>query len=132
MRIAAVVPLFNGALFIERAVLSALRQRRPPDEIIVVDDGSTDGGGKLVAQRFPNVSVLTQENRGEGAARNAGIALSTCDWVALLDADDVWLPRRLERHVESLDRDAALAAVYLRDADVRIGWTERTVPAGAP
>jgi glycosyltransferase involved in cell wall biosynthesis len=90
MRIAVVVPLFNGESHIERAVLSVLQQSRRADEIIIVDDGSTDGGAERVCSDFPGIQIVHQTNRGAGAARNAGVEASTSEWVAFLDADDLW------------------------------------------
>jgi glycosyltransferase involved in cell wall biosynthesis len=98
-----VVPLYEKAAYVERAVASVLAQRRPATEVIVVDDGSTDGGGALVARSFPEVVVIRQENQGEGAARNTGAAAATSTWVAFLDADDVWLPGHLEELAAVVD-----------------------------
>ena len=100
--IAAVIPLYNGAAYIETALLSALSQTRPLEEIIVVDDGSTDYGPAIVeriARAFP-VTLLRKANGGQSAARNFGIMHSKADLIALLDQDDMWYPD----HVEELLR----------------------------
>jgi glycosyltransferase involved in cell wall biosynthesis len=96
MNASVVIPLHNGAPTIERAIESVLAQRLPPMEIIVVDDGSTDDGPAIVAEAFPEVVLHHQVNMGAGAARNAGIVQARSEWLAFLDADDVWGPSHLE------------------------------------
>lgn len=93
-----VIPLFNKAPHIERAIASALGQTLPPHEIIVVDDGSTDGSLEIVrAMKDARITVLTRSPPGPGgyAARNLGVEKATGDWVAFLDADDLWYPDHL-------------------------------------
>ncbi|MEP6591916.1 MAG: glycosyltransferase family A protein [Gemmatimonadota bacterium] len=106
-RVTVVIPAFNAAASIERAIRSAQAQLRVPDEIIVVDDGSGDATAELAAAS--GVRVLRQVNAGPGAARNAGIAASDSEWIALLDADDAWRPNRLTRQLASaIPRDVAV------------------------
>ena len=91
--IAVVIPTYQRAQVVERAIASVRRQSRPADEIVVVDDGSTDGTAERLRESFPDVTVLTQENLGVSAARNHGIRKSVSDWIAFLDSDDEWAPR---------------------------------------
>jgi succinoglycan biosynthesis protein ExoO len=97
--VSVVIAAFDAAACIARAVDSALAQSAPPAEIIVVDDGSTDGTAELVAglaRAEPRLKLLRQPaNRGPAAARNRGIAAAAGDWIAILDADDVFQPERL-------------------------------------
>lgn len=100
--ISVVIPLYNKAPHITKAVESVLAQTDPPDEVIVVDDGSTDGGGDLVlpyCEKY-GVRLVRQENAGESAARNRGVEIASNQYVAFLDADDWWLPN----HISTLRR----------------------------
>lgn len=90
-----VVPLYNRRAYVLRALGGAMEQEHPPGEIIVVDDGSTDDGPDLVRHEFEHVKVIRQDNAGVGAARNAGIREARSSWIALLDADDLWMPNHL-------------------------------------
>jgi glycosyltransferase involved in cell wall biosynthesis len=95
--ISAVVPTFNRASHVCRAVDSILRQSSPADEIIVVDDGSTDGTARLLRSRYQRrVQVIEQANGGVSSARRRGLQAASGDWIAFLDSDDEWLPGRLE------------------------------------
>jgi glycosyltransferase involved in cell wall biosynthesis len=107
-KVSVVIPSYNRAHLLPRALESVLAQSRPADEIIVVDDGSTDETAQLVADRYPGVRYLHQDNRGVSAARNRGIAAATGNWIALLDSDDSWLPRKLERQLAALEADPHL------------------------
>lgn len=93
-----IIPLYNKAPYIQRALASVYEQGIPAAEIIVVNDGSTDGGERIAkSQRDPRVRVIDQPNRGVSVARNVGVEVATQPYVAFLDADDEWLPGFLER-----------------------------------
>jgi glycosyltransferase involved in cell wall biosynthesis len=97
--ISVVVPLYNKSTEIRRALASVHAQTCRPVEIIVVDDGSTDGSADVVAQLsgvYPLLHLVRQPNAGVSAARNRGVALARGAIVALLDADDAWMPWHLE------------------------------------
>jgi len=99
LAVAGIMPLYNQGSTVLEAIESALNQTRAIDELIVVDDGSTDGSGDLVAQRYGHntrVRLIRQANRGAGVARNAGIMAARSELNAFLDADDRWLPHRIE------------------------------------
>lgn len=106
--VSTVIPAFNAASFIARAVDSVLAQTYPNIEIIVVNDGSTDDTGALLSAYGHRIRVIEQENAGLSAARNAGIRATRGDLVAFLDADDWWLPSKLERQVALLDANPRL------------------------
>ena len=101
--VAVVVPTFNRADLVVRALSSVARQTRLPDEVVLVDDGSTDKTAEQVEGRFPEVRVLRQANRGVSAARNLGIRSTSAEWLAFLDSDDEWLPEKLERQLSALE-----------------------------
>lgn len=88
-----VIPLYNKEREIAATIRSVLAQTRLPDEVLVIDDGSTDRSAEVVrAIASPRVRLLTQTNAGVSAARNRGIAEARGEYIALLDADDVWEP----------------------------------------
>src|SRR5688500_12700331 len=93
MRITVVIPAFNSARTISRAVESVLQQNWPSLEIVAVDDGSTDDTMRVLNHLgCPNLRVVQQANAGPAAARNRGVGEAKGEWVAFLDADDEWLP----------------------------------------
>ncbi len=91
-----IIAVYNGASTLARALESVLAQTLPPREVIVVDDGSTDASAAIAASFGPQVKVLRQGNRGVAAARNVGVAAAQGSWIAFLDADDYYYPKRLE------------------------------------
>jgi glycosyltransferase involved in cell wall biosynthesis len=100
MKISVVLPSYNHAHWLAECIESALNQSLKPHEIIVVDDGSKDNTREVVS-RYP-VKYIYQENAGISAARNKGLRQSTGDWIAFLDADDYWLPGKLELQVAAI------------------------------
>ena len=109
--ISVVIPAYNAAGTIGRALDSVIAQTHPAREIIVVDDGSTDRTAQIVSEYGGRVEYLYQDNAGPGAARNAGIRAARGEWIAFLDADDEWLPHRLALQVDLLGRHPDLAWV---------------------
>jgi glycosyltransferase involved in cell wall biosynthesis len=115
--VSVIIPVFNGQHTIAAAIDSALAQEFDGVlEVVVIDDGSTDATGAVLEAYRGRVRVLERENRGEGAARNAGIRESHGEYIAFLDADDIWRPDKLEKTVAALDRAGAASMVY-SDAD---------------
>src|ERR1700675_4589185 len=107
--VSVVIPVYNGAATISRAIESALSQTVPPLEVVVVDDGSQDDTA-AVANRFP-VKFVSQANAGPAAARNRGAWISKGQWIAFLDADDSWLPHKTERQLPMTD-DASTGVIH--------------------
>jgi len=100
--VSVVIPTFDRESVLPRALDSVFAQTRPPAEVIVVDDGSTDSTVRCLEVEYPQVELLTQENRGVSAARNRGIEAASEEWIALLDSDDEWTPTKLERQFDRL------------------------------
>jgi len=103
--VAVVIPAYNAGRHIGRALDSVLAQTRPAEEIIVVDDGSTDDTAKVVRTYGEKVRYIRQENTGAAGARNRGIKETKAEWIAFLDADDEWLPDKLELQLTHLQRN---------------------------
>ncbi|MEZ5293353.1 MAG: glycosyltransferase family A protein [Vicinamibacterales bacterium] len=113
-RVSVVIAAYNAGQFIEATCRSAMRQTFRALEIVVVDDGSTDDTADIVqalSAEDPRVRLLRQPNQGVAAARNLAIAESTGEYVAPLDADDLWDPTKIQRQVEALDAAAPAAAM---------------------
>ena len=117
MRYSVVIPAFNAAGTITRAIESVRAQTHAPAEIIVVDDGSTDMTAAVVAG-LPDVTLIRQANAGPGTARNRGVQASRTDWLAFLDADDTWLPHKMERQ-SLLAADDRVGMIHCRGPESR-------------
>jgi len=96
LRCSVVIPTYNRATLLRRAIRSALDQLEFGDELIIVDDGSTDQTPQVLREFAGRIVVVQGAHRGAGAARNIGIAHAQKDLVAFLDSDDIWLPGKLE------------------------------------
>ena len=95
-----VIPAYQAAEFVADAVESALAQTLAPVDVVVCNDGSTDDLAGALAPYRGAITVIDKENGGEASAKNAGVAAARGEFVAILDADDVFLPRRLEALAE--------------------------------
>ena len=103
-----IIPVYNGAATLARALDSVLVQSYPAHEIIVVDDGSTDRTSIVASDYADQVHYFYQPNAGVSAARNAGVQIATGDWLAFLDADDWFYPDRIRLHAEWIAEDQSL------------------------
>jgi len=97
--ISCIVPVFNGEAYLGEALGSIWQQTYRPLEIIVVDDGSTDGTAAVAAGYGDRVRYVKQINTGAPTARNLGLSMARGEFVAFLDADDLWHPEKLERQI---------------------------------
>ncbi len=107
--ISVVIPAYNCQEYVARAIDSVLNQTCPVGEIVIVDDGSTDNTAQVVKGYGDRVCYMYQENAGVSAARNAGIKAAKGDWIAFLDADDEWLPDKIEIQTQNLITHPELA-----------------------
>ena len=102
-KISVVIPTLNRIKTLQRALDSVINQTYKPDEIIVVDNGSSDGTLKFLREQYPKITILTENKIGASSARNKGIKKSINQWIALLDSDDAWHPKKLEIQTSMLD-----------------------------
>ena len=119
--ISVVIPTYNRRQTIGRSIDSILNQTLFPSEIIVVDDGSTDGTSDYIQSNFPSIILLQQPNKGVSSARNMGIRSSNSDWVALLDSDDEWFPKKLEKQVMTLSQNLDIKFCHTEEIWIRNG-----------
>jgi glycosyltransferase involved in cell wall biosynthesis len=131
-----IIPLYNKENTVERTIQSIQAQTFADWNLIVVDDGSTDAG-PVVVQSFgdPRITLLHQENRGPGAARNTGIKAAAADYVAFLDADDQWYPWYLENALNAIrNNPVSLVGTYYyewpKQNDMTRHWMKRGVCPG--
>lgn len=134
--VSVIIPAYNAAQSVARAIDSALAQSLSPAEIIVVDDGSKDDTA-AVAASFPDpVRVLRKPNGGPASARNLGARCASGKWLAMLDADDAWAPRRLERQLRldtgpdiGIVHGPATASLSNTPAEIRFGdlWEQNWI-----
>lgn len=115
--VGVIIPAYNAESVISQALASVAAQERPADMVVVVDDGSQDQTSRLVkdwANRLPLKLIRLDENRGSGLARSAGLAEMDTELVAMLDADDYWLPDHLQVMTETHEEHGGLiTACYL-------------------
>ncbi|MBM3815266.1 MAG: glycosyltransferase [Acidimicrobiia bacterium] len=111
-RVSVVVPVYNGAQFLEESLASIFAQTFTDYEIICVDDGSTDASWNLLEAYRGRLKLVRQSNRGQAASRNAGAMQAIGEFLAFLDQDDRWYPHKLARQVEALDADPDAVLAY--------------------
>ncbi len=112
--VSVVITVYNGAPYLAEAIDSVLAQTHSPLELVVLDDGSTDGSGAIAASYGEPVRFFRQERRGLGAARNAAIERAAGGYLALLDADDRFVPTKLEVQLRILDENPEIDMVFGR------------------
>lgn len=110
--ISVIIPTWNREQYLREAIDSVLGQSYENRELIVVDDGSTDGTPDVVAGFGDRVRLVRQDNRGTGAARNAGIAHAAGTFLAFLDDDDMWVQEKLSRQMQAFEVAPDTDAVY--------------------
>lgn len=123
--VSVIIPTYNYGHFIGEAIESALAQTFPVSEIIVVDNDSTDDTESVVRGFGERVTYIREPNLGVSAARNKGIESSKGDFIAFLDADDTWLPQKIEKQIAKMLDDPEIGVVHcgLREFDNASGET---------
>jgi glycosyltransferase involved in cell wall biosynthesis len=116
-KVSVIIPVYNVEKYISATVQSVLDQTYKNFELLIVDDGSPDRSIEI-CQQFddPRIRIIRQPNRGVAAARNAGIRQAEGEYIALLDADDLWVPQKLEKHVEHLNSMPGVGVSFCRSA----------------
>ena len=130
-KVSVIVPAYNRAKLLSRALESIFAQTFNDYEVIVVDDGSKDETPEVIKQFAGRVKYIRKENGGSASARNRGIEESKGEYIAFLDSDDTWVPEKLEEQVKVLDAHKNVGIVYARmpiinEKGERVG----TKPAG--
>lgn len=112
-KISVIIPTYNRALLLKKAIESVLNQTVQDYEIIVIDDGSTDDTREIVNSfSSPKIKYLYQKNSGRSHARNQGLKIAKGRYIAYLDSDDMFLPDKLERQISILDENKDFGMVY--------------------
>lgn len=119
--VAVIVPTYNRASTLSRALDSVYAQTRRADEVCVVDDGSVDDTEELIRSRYPEAIYIRQENAGVSAARNRGVEATVSNYVAFLDSDDEWLPSKIEKQLSALNENPQYRIVHSDEIWIRNG-----------
>ncbi|RLA96140.1 MAG: glycosyltransferase family 2 protein [Deltaproteobacteria bacterium] len=120
--VSIIIPTYNRRDFLREAIRSVLEQSFRDFELIVVDDGSDDGTREMIQREFPGLlTYLYQENQGVSRARNRGLKLAQGEFVAFLDSDDLWLPRKLERQMAFMQSQPKAQICYTDEIWIRRG-----------
>jgi glycosyltransferase involved in cell wall biosynthesis len=120
-KISVIIPTFNRASVLPRAIDSVLKQSHPADEIMVIDDGSTDETRQLIQQQYSEIIYINQPNKGVSSARNTGIKNAKGNWICLLDSDDSWQPNKLEKQIRAIDENSEYLLCHTNETWYRDG-----------
>ena len=127
--VSCIIPVFNGERYLEATFDSVFAQTHRPIEVIVADDGSTDHSAEIARTYRQAVVCVQQANAGHAAARNLGISMATGDFIAFVDADDLWHPEKLARQLERFAVRPDLGVVFTHLANF---WSPDADPALRP
>lgn len=119
--VSVVVPTFNRAHLINRALQSVVSQTYRSLDLIVVDDGSTDDTCERVRTDYPDATLVNQPNQGVSAARNRGLSVAQGDWIAFLDSDDAWCGPKIEQQLQALAKDPQSRICHTNEIWIRNG-----------
>lgn len=121
-KVSVIIPVYKVEKYIAATVQSVLGQTYKNLEIIIVDDGSPDKS-REICQQFtdPRIKIISQPNRGVCAARNAGIRQAKGEYLAFLDGDDLWMPEKIEKHLEHLENSPSVGLSFSHSAFIDEG-----------
>lgn len=112
-KVSVIIPAYNAMTYLPVTLASVLRQTFTDLEVLIIDDGSSDNLEQWFTELIdPRVKLIRQENQGVAAARNTGIANAQGEYIAFLDADDLWEPTKLEKQVSCLENNPQVALVH--------------------
>lgn len=120
-KVSAIIPTYNHAAYLGEAIDSVLAQTHAPVEVIVIDDGSTDDTEEVLSRYSNQIVAVRQPNAGVSAARNRGAARASGDLLAFLDADDIWLPAKIELQVNRFLSEGSLGLVHCGIEEIDAG-----------
>jgi glycosyltransferase involved in cell wall biosynthesis len=119
--ISVVIPTFNRCDLLKRALSSVYKQTVKLDEVIVIDNGSNDQTDIMVSKLFPTIKYLVEKKKGVSAARNKGIKFAQSNWIALLDSDDTWAPKKIEKQLQFANQNNDLRLIHTNEIWYRNG-----------
>ena len=119
--ISVVIPTYNRKSFLQNAIDSVLTQTYQNIELIIIDDGSSDKTIEYLNKKYPRIKIFKQSNKGVSAARNKGIELSSIDWIAFLDSDDRWHPKKIENQINYLIKNPKFKICHTDEIWIRNG-----------
>ncbi len=119
--ISVIIPTFNRSSFLTRSINSVLNQTYNNFKLIVVDDGSVDNTSDLINSNYKNIIYLHQNNKGVSSARNLGINTTKSEWIAFLDSDDEWHPKKLELQVKELKKNPSYFICHTNEKWIKNG-----------
>ena len=125
MQYSVVIPAYNAAHTIVESLESVLNQTVTPAQIVVVDDGSSDDTVAVARALSPLITVISQDNQGCGKASSVGISHSTQRLVATLDADDIWLPTKMEKQIVAMRANAEISLIFTKQRQFLHGEPDR-------
>jgi len=117
--VSVIIPTYNSAKYIAEAIDSVLAQTYENFEIITIDDGSTDNTEEMLKPYMGKITYIRKENGGPASARNRGIEISKGEFIAFLDADDVWLPQKLEKQMNFMRNNPDIDIICTAVSDYR-------------
>ena len=123
--VSVIIPTHNAGKFIAQALQTVLDQTYAQYEVTVVDDGSTDETKDILREFDGSIRYLYQDNRGPSAARNAGIRIAQGDYICFLDADDLWVPNKLESQIAFFEEHADIGLVFSDEEEISTHGTTR-------
>ncbi|MBD2355788.1 glycosyltransferase family 2 protein [Tolypothrix sp. FACHB-123] len=117
MNLSAIIPVYNSERSVAQTIESVLAQTYRDFEIIIVDDGCTDKSIDICKQfNDPRIKIVHQQNRGLAGARNTGIRHAQGEYLAFIDSDDLWLPQKLEKHLQHLEQSPQVGVSFSRSS----------------